>query len=193
MKFIFLYFSFVSVFFSTGPNFQPRNLRDARYNVLPPNTHIFYTTQNSKIEGKGSITAAKGELTLDGLKLISANIEFNVSSISCSTDDSLKNKQVIQMLTSHEFFNIQKYPKIFFTLSKNKNNDIISYLTINGKTIQYNCNTRVAEIGHKRIAILIEPFVLKLGDFYNEEDGSQPENKNSLIISIGITASEIIT
>ena len=193
MKFIFLYFSFVSVLFSTGPNFQPRNLRNASYNVLPANTHIFYTTQNAKIEGKGSITAAKGELTLDGLKLVNANIDFNVSSISCSMDDSLKNKQVIQMLSSHEFFNIQKYPKIFFILSRNKNNDIISYLTINGKTVQYNCNIRVAEIGHNRIAIKIDPFVIKLSDFYSDEDGSHPENKNSLIIGFGITALKIIT
>ena len=93
-------------------------------------------------------------------------------------------------MTSDNFFKVKKHSKLLFVLSDSKSKNIAPSLTVNGKTVQYSCYVRVAELGKNRVALLVEPFLLKNSDFYTDEDGSHPENKNYLEISFGITATK---
>ena len=190
MKYFLITLVFISVFFLKSPAIKTDTLKKTNYTILPNSTKIIYTTQIGGSTNLGSIITTKGELTLDGLNLVNANIEFDVNSINSFLTDSLKNNEVIKTLTSENFFNVKKHSKLLFVLSDSKSKNIVPYLTVNGKTIQYSCYVRVADLGKNRVALLVEPFLLKFSDFYTNEDGSKPENKNSLEISFGITATK---
>jgi polyisoprenoid-binding protein YceI len=93
---------------------QPaKNVKE--YKIQASESKVFWTGKKLSGEHVGVISLKNGEIVLDGDKFVSAKINIDMSSITCTDiEDANYNQKLVGHLKSDDFFSVEKFPESNF-------------------------------------------------------------------------------
>jgi polyisoprenoid-binding protein YceI len=102
-------------------------------NVSTSKSSIVWLAKKVTGEHTGNVAISKGNLIVDGSKLVGGNFQIDLKKIVClDITDPEYNKKFIGHITSGDFFEVEKFPTANFVITKVVGNQISGNLTIKG-------------------------------------------------------------
>lgn len=117
-------------------------LASGTYAVDVNESQVYWTGRSEigKYSLSGAVPVASGSITMNGGVLKTGVVEINMLAISCNTlDNGASNQKLITHLSSPDFFDVKKYPKAIFLMTRaiprgGNAYDLVGNLTIKDKT-----------------------------------------------------------
>ncbi|MBO0933574.1 YceI family protein [Fibrella aquatilis] len=91
------------------------------YAVDANESQVYWTGRSEigKYSLSGVVPVASGSITVEGGLLKTGLVEINMTAISCNTlDNGASNQKLITHLSSPDFFDVKKYPKATFVMTR---------------------------------------------------------------------------
>lgn len=168
------------------------------YNIDPAISTIVWVGKKVTGEHTGNIKVSKGSLVFDGKNIKSANVEIDMTSISCTDlTDPGYNGKLVGHLKNDVFFGTDKFPKATFVLTKatpkgNNHFDVVGNLTIKNITHEVKFPATIKSEGNKvtatgKVVVDRTKYGIKYGSgsFFDNLGDKAIDNEFTLDLNLG--------
>lgn len=108
------------------------NSEKTSFKVDTKASKVYWTGKKVSGEHAGYLLLGDGTITVEGDKIVGANIHINMNSIEVTDLEGEWKDKLVGHLKSDDFFSVEKFPKANFEITSVKGNEVVGALTIKG-------------------------------------------------------------